>query len=117
MGRIVNIQDSRAAETRRALAIRQQAESVLEDMVQLYDILWKQVWNMPIDTVEFNSVLTSLGTDGPPVINFLKGLGRKINEFAPGTISEDRLGEPVRLTETDGALTANVRQEYPGRQP
>jgi hypothetical protein len=117
MGRLVRIEDDRLPENRRAMAIRLHSEYVLDEMVQLYQSLWKQVWNMNIDTVEFNSVLNVLGTDGPPLINFLKGLGRKINEFAPGTIPDDQLGEPVRLTENeDGTLTANTRQTYPGRQ-
>lgn len=115
MGRIFTPQDSRDYTEKTADAIRQQAEYVFSELIQLYQSLREQIWHLPeIDRVEFNSILQSLGTDGPKVMALMKGLAATINAAAASTISKADIDDPVTLTEDSGELRATGRQAYPG---
>lgn len=104
-------------EEKQAQAIRLQTEAVLSELVRLYETLRETVWHIPdLDAREFNDILTELGTDGPKVKAVLTGLATMINAAAPNTLSEEQVADPVRLTNTNGTLSADVRGTYPGRK-
>ena len=117
MGRLFEASDSRTVEEKQAQAILLQTEFVLSEMVHLHEALRETIWNIPdLDAREFNAILEVLGTDGPKVKAVLSGLSSMINAAAPNTLSEEQVADPIRLTNTNGTLRADVRGTYPGRK-
>lgn len=114
MGRLFAKKDSRNAAEQQAAAILQQTEATLETLLETYNQLRDQVWHMPIDARQFNRVLNQLGTDGPKVMRAMRQLADVINGIVPNTLADTDVVDRMTLTETNGELSADARQPYPG---
>lgn len=114
MGRLFAKKDSRAAAEQQAAAILQQTEATLETLLETYNQLRDHVWHMPIDARQFNRVLNQLGTDGPKVLRVMRDLATLINVIVPNTLAEADVIDRMTVTETNGELSVDNRQPYPG---